>query len=182
MPSLAVPPPEYREQIREQIFDTFDRTSSDMVHMIFARESERITRSQTTSQLLTNASTLNEWIASLPKLMELSDNWSREGSPAPNKVAIEGAREFLRAIRFSPSMPEKVHPSAEGGVAIVYVGAGKNRAIVESLNNQEQYILLYDLDGGAVTLDWSRDVQAQEPLIKQLESHLQGTHLDATHG
>jgi len=178
MPSLAVPPPEHRDPI----FDTLDRTLSDDVHRgIFAREVERITRSQTTSQLLTNAGTVNAWIASLPKLTEFPANWNGEGSPAPNSVAVDGASEFLRSIRFSSAMPEKVHPSAEGGVAIVFVGAGKNRAIVESLNNQERYLLLYDLDGGAVTIDWPSTIEAQRLVIAQLESHLQGTYLATTH-
>ncbi len=46
----------------------------------------------------------------------------------------------------------RVARSAEGGVAIIFNPAAEHRAVIESLNNSEAFILLYDKAGNSKTL------------------------------
>jgi hypothetical protein len=174
MPSIAPPPPDHRPREYEPIDDLFNMGTQP----IFLREAESIKRSWSSSQLLTNLAKIDGWMKSLPSMKSIEPHWNVEQSPVPNDIAVNGAMNILEAIRLSSALPEKVQPSAEGGVAIVYVGAGINRAIIEALNNNETYVLFYDTNGHAVTVDWpNQNRDAQREIVTKLETFLRGAEL-----
>lgn len=109
--------------------------------------------------------------------MSLQSNWNSYGSAAPSPESIIAAKHMLESLAGEALTPDNVRPSAEGGVAIIFSGAGKNRAIVESLNDNEQFIMLYDLDGSSRTIDWAQNDETE--LLSILRNHLQGVPLAA---
>jgi hypothetical protein len=172
MPSYAatVPPP------RISIIDTLKRTASQSSTIFFNREVERAYRSRLSSQFHTNRVYLYAWIESIDRLLSLPNNWNSYGAPPPSEVAIAATKKILTSLSGWAIVPENVRASAEGGIAIIFSGVGKNRAIIESLNNGEQYVLLYDIDGGNRTLEWSFD-GSERTVIETLEDHLRGSPL-----
>jgi len=178
MPSYCPP----AEKQRISLVDTLERTASSSSSKFFEREAEREAerafRSRATSQYHTSRIRNYGWIRSLKSLEALTNNWNTYGSPAPNAQAIEMASSVLDLLAISGVSPEAVNASAEGGVAIIFTGANRNRAIIESLNNSELYILLYDLDGHSRTVDLpiplSNNFSASELLL-----HLEGIPLAA---
>jgi hypothetical protein len=158
--------------------DTLKRTASQSSTTFFRREEERAYRSRRSSQFHTNRIYVSAWIESIDDLLGLHENWNSYGAPPPEVNAVRGAKEILSAIAGCAIVPDNVRASAEGGVAIIFSGVGKNRAIVESLNNGEQYALLYDLDGRNRTIDWPSGGN-ERLVIEELESHLRGSLLAA---
>jgi hypothetical protein len=160
-------------QPRISVADILSRMASQSTSKLFDREIERAYRSRYTSQYHTNRTRIYDWINVLSKVTSLKDNWNSYGSPAPSTVAVSGAKEILEYLADAVIAPDNLKASAEGGVAIILSGAGKNRAIIESLNNGERYMLLYDLDGGNETFDWPAGSSAVES-IRKLKDHLRG--------
>ena len=84
----------------------------------------------------------------------------------------------LASLREATLIPERVLPSAEGGVAFVFSSTGENRAVIESLNDGEDFILLYDLQGNSKTIEWTGDIS--KDLLGTVRKHLKGLRLAAT--
>jgi hypothetical protein len=172
MPSYAATVP----QSRISIVDTLKRIASQSSTVFFSREVERAYRSRLSSQFHTNRVYLYAWIESIDRLLSVPDNWNSYGAPPPSEMAIAATKKILTSLSGWAIVPENVRASAEGGVAIIFSGVGKNRAIIESLNNDEQYVLLYDIDGRSRTLEWSSD-ESERTVIEALEDHLRGSPL-----
>jgi hypothetical protein len=171
MPSYAVSAP----QQRVSLTDTLRRTATPGSNNFYMREAERAYRSRAVSQFHTNRIYVYDLINGLDHLESVGTNWNSYGSPAPSADSISVAKQMLAAFAGDALSPDDVRPSAEGGVAIIFSGSGRNRAIVESLNNDEQFILLYDLDGDSRTVDWTQ--RDEKSLIAVLRDHLQGVPL-----
>lgn len=174
MPSYAVSLP----QQRMSIVDTLTRTATQGSKVVIEREIERAYRSRSISQFHTNRVRMYQWIEALESIREIADDWNSYGSPAPSESAVADARQILGYLADSALAPDTLKASAEGGIAIIFTGAGRNRAIVETLNNHEQYALLYDLDGRSRTIDWSTGTDSNF-VIGELKRHLRGSLLAA---
>ena len=172
MPSYAATVP----QSRISIVDTLKRAASQSSTVLFSREVERGYRSRLSSQFHTNRVYLYAWIESIDRLLSVPDNWNSYGAPLPSEMAIAATKKILTSLSGWAIVPENVRASAEGGAAIIFSGVGKNRAIIESLNNGEQYVLLYDIDGRSRTIEWSSD-ESERTVIETLEDHLRGSPL-----
>ncbi len=182
MPSALLPPPIERlssEGRRETVsrMDTFDRTAGDFsTTCLLAAEAEKI-RSMGASQLLTNACEVDRMRELVWSFRDLPQNWNEHCSPVPSSEAIAATSRVLQSIKFSVVVPERVQPSADGGIALTYVGKGLNRAMIEVLNEGEQYAVLYDTEGNAEVLDL--DLQAPLPVLNRLAAHLKGERVAA---
>src|ERR1039458_4436318 len=172
MPSYAATVP----QPRMSIVDILKRAASQSSTVLFHREVERGLRSRLSSQFHTNRVYLYDWIESIDRLLSVPDNWNSYGAPLPSEMAIAATKKILTSLSGWAIVPENVRASAEGGAAIIFSGVGKNRAIIESLNNGEQYVLLYDIDGRSRTIEWSSD-ESERTVIEALEDHLRGSPL-----
>lgn len=177
MPSYPAKAPQI-PQPRISIADTLSRTAHQSETNVFDREIERAYRSRYTSQYHTNRTRVYDLMRTLTGLKSLPENWNSYGAPVPSQIAIDRAREILDHLAAAAIAPDNVKASAEGGVALVFSGAGRNRAIVESLNDGDRYLLLYDLDGNNSTINWPSGTDTDE-FVTKLRDHLRGLPLAA---
>ncbi len=166
-----VPPKAYEPII---IIDTMQRTSSysgsdDLVRQFI--------QSTNNSEFLTKRNEFESLRCTLSQLASMQENWNSYGSPAPTKPSIEKAKGILGALESAQLVPSRVMPSAEGGVAFVFMSQTENRAVLESLNNMESFILLYDGSGHSKTLDWADSASHRSKLLDRLKDHLKGANL-----
>jgi hypothetical protein len=160
--------------------DTFERTSSEEVQALVRRLKEAYEASRNQSQiraLLDRFDSINGW---LNDLYFVSDDWNAYGSPSPSKQSIEYARSVLNSLWGESLLPDRVLPSADGGVALVFRSGTDNRAVIESLNQNETYLLLYDRHGNSKTLTWSDTAPEKGNLFRELQLHLKGVPLAAS--
>jgi hypothetical protein len=117
---------------------------------------------------------------SVDNLISVSPNWNSYGSPAPTLESIDRAKHILRVLRARLLEPERVLPSADGGVSFTFISDTISRAAIESLNNGETYVLLYDLRGNSQTVEWpTSHTDAQLDLIGRVATHLRSDGLAA---
>jgi hypothetical protein len=164
------------QQSRRSIVDTLKRAASQSSKVSYDREAERGLRSRLSSQFHTKRVYLYAWIESIDSLLSVPNNWNSYGAPPPSETAIAATKKVLTSLSGWAIVPENVRASAEGGTAIIFSGIGKNRAIIESLNNGEQYVLLYDIDGRSRTIEWPSG-ESERAVIEALEDHLRGSPL-----
>jgi hypothetical protein len=117
----------------------------------------------------------------IDRLLQTPDNWNSYGSPAPSELAVKNTYPILQALRVKLVQPERVLPSADGGVAFIFVSDTISRAAIESLNGGNSHVLLYDLDGNSETIEWPTAQDAQLNLVSKLAAHLRSDGL-ATKG
>jgi hypothetical protein len=113
----------------------------------------------------------------LTQLSSVPDDWNGYGSPAPSAEAIGIAKTILNTLWTERLLPRRVLPSAEGGVALVFSSANENRAVIETLNSNEAFILIYDRSGNSRTFDWPGSRQVQHEYLLSLKDHLKGARL-----
>jgi len=163
-----------------EMYETTERLSATSSRTALRRISENTTRSYQGSRFLTAQNVFESLGSKLQELTDVPDNWNSYESPAPNAKAVSNAKPILQTLRSILLEPERIVPSAEGGVAFTFISQTSNRAIIESLNNGERYILLYDLNGSSKTIDWPFEIEDGRALVEKLASHLRSTEL-ATH-
>ena len=164
------------EAWQPRVVDTFERTSSGDLSPL-REQLRKLNLSNTHSEFLSMLNTFDVLRRSLSQLASMLDDWNRYGSPAPSARSIVRAQQVLDSLQSESLPPKRVLPSAEGGVAFVYLSETENRAVIESLNSDEIFILLYDRRGNSKTLDWSQSRLAQKSLLRELRDHLRGTSL-----
>jgi hypothetical protein len=76
----------------------------------------------------------------------IEKNWDSYGAEAPNRISIRGAGEFAQRAIMDDLLPDRIEPSAEGGVAVAFF-RGEKRAIAEFLNDGTRDLLLYKRSG-----------------------------------
>jgi hypothetical protein len=142
--------------------------------------SEQLRRSFQGSRYLSSLNVFEVLDNSIDHLIFTSPNWNSYGSPAPTVESVNGSKPILRALRAKLLAPERVLPSADGGVAFTFISETISRAAIESLNSGESYVLLYDLKGNSETIEWPpSSTHAQLELIGRVATHLRSDGLAA---
>ncbi len=110
----------------------------------------------------------------LDSLASLKDGWDGYDAEIPSADVIDEARKVLRSLQNQLTKPQKVGPSAEGGVAFTF-RSGDRRVQIELLNNGERFAHLYDLHGNSDTQDWTEnDIQDNfERLLNPVRAYLE---------
>jgi hypothetical protein len=157
--------------------DSFERTSSRDLQDFDSRFREIVHSSNRQSQFLTMYDVFKRQSNLLSQLSSVPDDWNGYGSPAPSAEAIGTARTILAILWTERLLPRRVLPSADGGVALVFSSANENRAVIETLNSSEAFILAYDRSGNSRTLDWPEATQARHESLLRLKDHLRGARL-----
>jgi hypothetical protein len=155
------------------IADTLERTYTPGSEHFVARQLEQIYRSRSTSLYHQQRIRADECFSHLNDLPQTRVDWNTYKSPAPSPKTIEVARRVTHWFLGQGLVPDRVRPSAEGGVALAFIGVGSNRAIAELLNNGEQFILLYDLSGANETIEWAEALPSSSDFLR-LSNHLRG--------
>ena len=69
----------------------------------------------------TSGSPSQHLLLKLEQLGELSDNWDSYGAEAPSGHALDVAKSFVEGFASSGLFPDRVVPSVEGGVGLVFL-------------------------------------------------------------
>lgn len=86
----------------------------------------------------------------LDRLRVLGDDYNGYGTAQPNGVAVFHAARITIDLHLAGLVPERVAPSAEGGVALVLFSSNRQRyAAIECFNAGDCGLLLHDLSTGA---------------------------------
>ena len=163
--------------IQQTVVDSFERTSSRDLQAFEDRFREAVDSSNCQSQFLSMYDVFKRLTNLLTRLSSVSDDWNGYGSPAPSPQAVGVARTILTTLWTERLLPKRVLPSADGGVALVFSSVTENRAVIEVLNSNEAFVLLYDRSGNSRTLDWPQSRQLQHESLQSLKDHLKGVRL-----
>jgi hypothetical protein len=130
-----------------------------------------------TSEFFATEERLGPVRSALRDLDNIKDDWNSYDAPAPSLRSINMGWRVLASLREASLIPERVLPSAEGGVAFIFISTGENRAVIETLNSGEDFVLLYDRRGNSKTMEWKGDIT--ETLLRSLKTHLRGSGIAA---
>ncbi|HTX40264.1 MAG TPA: hypothetical protein VMD25_00450 [Acidobacteriaceae bacterium] len=161
------------------VLDTFERTASDEIRALVGNLRKAYEDSRSRSRVRDLLDRLDSLNTLLNRLYLVPNDWNGYGSPAPSKDSIEISRKVLNSLWPESILPDKVLPSADGGVALIFRTDTDNRAVAETLNDHETYLLLYDRQGNSRTLTWREAASERQGVILQLREHLRGTPLAA---
>jgi len=95
--------------------------------------------------------TQGKWGAELKKLGTLRQGWNGYDAPAPAKVAIEMARQYLQIVKCWDFNPKRVEPSVMGGVGITH-RQGSRKVYIEFYNDGTGHSLFSDSSGRMQTM------------------------------
>ena len=87
-------------------------------------------------------------------LHSLNDGWNGYDAECPNDFSVTTAQQLVPLLLKHELNPIAIKASADGGIAILFIGAGIKRAFIEILNTREIYTVLYDLEGRNFTILW----------------------------
>jgi hypothetical protein len=141
------------------------------------RLNEGLARSTDSSEYLTRFRLFEERKQEIDNLILVGSDWNSYSSPSPSLEAMDAAKHILDKLQGISLLPTRVLPSAEGGVAMVFLSSGINRAVAEALNNGETFVLLYDLNGNNQTIDWGTSTSENSSTLDKLQKHLRGSGL-----
>jgi hypothetical protein len=110
---------------------------------ISAKRQQTVAESRRLSTFETD---LADVVRDLLDLESISRDWNGLGSEPPTFDAVAGAVRVLRGLKSAWVRPERVAPSAEGGVGITF-RRGRRFASIESLNSGEVVVLISDGTG-----------------------------------
>ncbi|MGD0799777.1 MAG: hypothetical protein ABR906_00530 [Terracidiphilus sp.] len=79
-------------------------------------------------------------------MWRIEKNWDSYGAEPPNAISIKAADEFAQWAIMGGLIPDRIEPSAEGGVAVAFLHDEK-RAIAEFLNDGTRDLLSYERSG-----------------------------------
>ena len=100
----------------------------------------------------------------LDQMRRVHNNWDSYGAPAPNRVAIQAAQRVLDALQHAGLKPDRIVPSAEGGVGIVFF-RGDRYADFECFNDGGVLIGMSDRTGNPIV----REVRPDQPIGPEIE-------------
>jgi hypothetical protein len=167
--------------LKTSISNTADQTSSSLPKAAIERTLEKASRSFAASQFLVAQNVFEQIQNKLDAIIKISTNWNSYNSPPPDPTSVLKAKPILNALRSKLLQPDKLLASADGGISFVFVSDTDSRAVIESLNSGERFILLYDLSGNSKTIDWPDGSFDQAlDLVDLLRNHLRSEGLAAT--
>jgi hypothetical protein len=177
MLSYAPPPTNYPDRL----VDTRERTQSPLSQDVYQSQLEKVIKSTDNSHYLSERRLFDYFSVALAELINTEPNWNSYNSATPTLSAIEDAQSILAVLGIPLMMPDRVLPSADGGVSLIFASETSSRAVIECSNDREQLVVLYDLKGNVETLEWPSDrLTDQVKLIDKLQNHLRSEVLAAS--
>ena len=114
------------------------------------------------------------WLAELDSLKNLSEGWDSYSAPAPNTMAVENAKALVKEADKSDTSPERVEPSATGGIGVTFSTAGRE-VVIEFYNPGTAHALFSDdATGEMKTLAVSIGRDGYRKVIGEVRKYLYG--------
>jgi hypothetical protein len=107
----------------------------------------------------------------LESFSQLEDGWNSYSAPRPTNVAITNAREFLDVLCTADMRPNRITPSAVGGIGVTF-RVGERKSYVEFLNAGRAYVLFSDGIGEPEISEISGGYQDYVQLIGDIRKYL----------
>jgi hypothetical protein len=117
------------------------------------------------------ADILPDLIKKLYEICELPDNWDREGTAAPNKMAFLNAWEVIEVLRNLDFIPAKLVPSAEEGIGFYFTKENKY-GFVECSNEGEIVVAMSDRGGHRRVEQLSDNMYEIEKALEELKDFI----------
>jgi hypothetical protein len=130
-----------------------------------------IAEARSTSQYLRVEKEYQDLAESLDACANLTDNWNSYEAEKPSPAAIKGVARFLRRLRAELFMPNRVIPSAEGGVAI-YFARGNKTAYLEYRNSGEMILAMYDNLGDPMVVELTESDADESRAFSDIRDYL----------
>ena len=113
---------------------------------------------------------MTNWIDRLNSFKELKEDWDSYNASPPNDLATAHARYFLYYLMENGREPNKLNPSAFGGIGFTFSNGDKN-VYVEFGNTGSCYVGFYDGDKPIVD-EVDQNDRGFKQLIKQVDNYL----------
>jgi hypothetical protein len=121
-----------------------------------------------------NASGLDKLLAQLDSLKNLPEGWDSYSALAPHAMAVENAKALVNEAGELGTEPERVEPSAMGGVGVTF-SAGGREVVIEFYNNGTAHALFSnDATGDMSTRAVSTDSDGYIVIIGKVRKYLYG--------
>jgi hypothetical protein len=112
--------------------------------------------------------------ASIDQLEKLKDGWDSYSAPAPQSAAIENAKSLVAEAEQLDVEPERIEPSAMGGVGVTFSAAGRE-VVIEFYNKGTAHALFSEDSTGDMS---TRPVQTNQNgyrvIIDEVQKYLYG--------
>jgi hypothetical protein len=110
----------------------------------------------------------------LDALKRLKDGWDSYSAPAPSTAAIDNAKALCDQANRLGTSPDRVEPSAMGGVGMTFC-LGNREAVIEFYNNGTAQALFADDSTGEMhTQAIPTTAAGYRRLINDVRKHLHG--------
>ncbi len=113
------------------------------------------------------------------ELGKLKKGWNSYSAPTPTPAAIANAKTLLGLASIAGIIPERIEPSAMGGVGVTFT-AGSREVAVEFYNAGNAHALFSDSDTEALdTSPVALGVEGYDKLLQQVRRYLYGHNASA---
>ena len=126
-----------------------------------------------TSKFLQIEKTYQELRSSLSVCATLPENWDSYGAAKPEQHSIEAADRFLQKLFAELLMPNRVIPSAEGGVA-VYFNSDNKTAYLEYRNSRSVILAMFDDDSDPIIVELTESDADESRALYLIRSYIAG--------
>jgi len=133
----------------------------------------RIAEARSTSQFLQIARSYQELRSSLEACAGLEDDWDSYGAAKPARHSIEAADRLLRRLFVELFMPNRVIPSAEGGIAL-YFNSDNKTAYVEFRNSREVILAMFDDRSDPIIVELTENDADESRALSLIRSYITG--------
>jgi hypothetical protein len=146
---------------------SFDRRISIRANEVLIAEA------RSTSRFLQLEEMYQELRSSLDACAALRDNWDSYGAARPSRHSIEATDRFLKRLFAELFMPNRVIPSAEGGMA-VYFSSGNKTAYVEHRNSQEVILAMFDDHSDPIIIELTESDADESRALSLIRTYITG--------
>jgi hypothetical protein len=169
MPTIALPSKRGFSEPRDVPEEITWPTGSSGEILTFFEDS--ITEARGASKFLQIAKAFQELRSSLNACATLADNWDSYGAAKPARHSIEATDRFLQKLFAALFVPNRVIPSAEGGVA-VYFNSDNRTAYVEYRNSKEAILAMFDDYSDPIIVELTEDDADESRAVSLIRNYI----------
>lgn len=159
--------PQMLSALSTRLSNTSPTANSQNFNHILPRPIPQPVSSATDIETKRKAAILMELDRRINVIATFTKDWNSYGSDPPSRKAIELSREYLNRLASLDFLPDRVLPSAEGGVGFVFL-EGDKYADIEIFNDGEVYAGI----SGDIIDSWEFSRKDLEATIRKIRGFL----------